>query len=133
MLLIIHLLKDIICTKTYLSKGKDTLLRSNTTSLDHDEILLNLSVVRESSHGVDGFVGQIVFRGCVVFDQLSVFGVESITDIVDLLVDLCTMMVSLLTSTSNGELDSGRMPCTNTSDLSETLVCLTWQFLTVPS
>ena len=117
----------------YLSKSKNTLLRSNTTSLDHDEILFDLSVVRESTHWVDGFVCQIVFGGGVVFDQLSILGVESITDVIDLLVDLGTVMVSLLTCTSDGELDSGRMPCSNTGNLSKTLVCLTGQFLTVPS
>ena len=58
---------------------------------------------------------------------------ESITDVIDLLVDLGTVMVSLLTGTSDGELDSGRMPCSNTGNLSKTLVCLTGQFLTVPS
>ena len=117
----------------YLSKSKNTLLRSNTTSLDHDEILFNLSVVRESSHWVDRFVSQVVFGGGVVFDQLAILGMESITDVIDLLVDLGTVMVSLLTGTSDGELDSGRMPCSNTGNLSKTLVCLTWQFLTVPS
>ena len=117
----------------YLSKSKNTLLRSNTTSLDHDEILFYFSVVRESTHWVDGFVCQIVFSGGVVFDQLSVLGVESITDVVDLLVDLSTMMVTLLTSTCNGELDSGRMPCTNTGNLSKTFVSLTGQLLTIPS
>ena len=116
-----------------LSKSKNTLLRSNTTSLDHDKILFNLSVVGESSHWVDRFVCQVVFGGGVVFDQLSILGVESITDVIDLLVDLGTAMVSLLTGTSDGELDSGRMPCSNTGNLSKTLVSLTGQFLTVPS
>ena len=87
----------------------------------------------ESSHWVDRFVSQVVFGGGVVFDQLSILGVESITDVIDLLVDLGTVMVSLLTGTSDGELDSGRMPCSNTGNLSKTLVCLTGQFLTVPS
>ena len=28
--------------------------------LDHDEVLLDLSVVREAAHGVDGLVGDVV-------------------------------------------------------------------------
>ena len=64
---------------------------------------------------------------------LSVLHVESITDVVDLFIDLGTVMVSLLTSTSNRELDTTRMPSTDTSDLAETFVRLARQFLGVPT
>lgn len=52
---------------------------------------------------------------------------------VDLLVDLGTVMVSLLTSTGHTELNSARMPSSNTGNLTQTFVCLPGQFLTVPS
>ncbi len=42
-------------------------------------------------------------------------------------------MVSILTGTSNSPLDVGRMPSTNTSDFSETLVCLSRKLLGSPS
>ncbi|KAM3082632.1 hypothetical protein ACMFMF_011941 [Clarireedia jacksonii] len=42
-------------------------------------------------------------------------------------------MVSVLTSTGNSPLDVGRMPRTNTGDLSETLVCLSRKLLGSPS
>lgn len=42
-------------------------------------------------------------------------------------------MVSVLTSTGNSPLDVGRMPSTDTSNLSETLVCLSWKLLGSPS
>lgn len=42
----------------------------------------------EATHWVDGFVGRIVLGGSVVRDQLSVDGVETVSDAVDLLVDL---------------------------------------------
>lgn len=42
-------------------------------------------------------------------------------------------MVTVLTSTCDGPLDVGRMPGTNTSDLSETLVCLSRKLLGSPS
>ena len=43
-------------------------------------------------------------------NYLAILHVESITDIVDLFVDLGTMMVSLLTNTGNSVLDMARMP-----------------------
>ena len=55
----------------YLSKSENALLGSNATSLDHDEILLDLTVVGEATHGIDGLVGQIVVGGGVVLDQLE--------------------------------------------------------------
>ena len=57
---------------------------------------------------------------------------ESITNVVDLFVDLGTMMVSLLTSTGDRVLDPGRMPGSDTSDLAKTLVRLPRKLLGVP-
>ena len=54
-----------------LSQGENTLLGSNAASLDHDEVLLDLSVVREATHGVDGLVGQVVVCGSIVLDELK--------------------------------------------------------------
>src|SRR5882762_3126702 len=41
--------------------------------------------------------------------------------------------IRTLASTGNGEHDFGRMPCTNTSDLAKTFVCLPWQLLGTPT
>ena len=41
------------------------------TDLDHQEVLLDLSVVREAAHGVDGLVGEIVVGAGVVLHQLQ--------------------------------------------------------------
>lgn len=49
------------------------------------------------------------------------------------MVDGGTVVVTLLTSTGNSPLDVGRMPCTNTGDLSKTLVRLSGKLLGAPS
>ena len=41
------------------------------TDLDHQEVLLDLSVVREAAHGVDGLVSEVVLSAGVVFNQLE--------------------------------------------------------------
>ena len=57
--------------KEGLSKGKDTLLGSNAASLQEDEVLLDLSVVGEATHGGDGLVSEVVLGGGVVLHQLK--------------------------------------------------------------
>lgn len=88
-----------------LSEGDNSLLWSHDATLEHDEVFVNLTVVWETSHGCDGLLGQIVLSHSVV-------GIlaESLTDSVDLLVDLGSVVETVLTGTSDGEADSGRMP-----------------------
>merc|ERR1719270_1832655 len=54
-----------------LSQSENTFLGSNAISLDHNKVLLDQAVVRESAHGIDGFVGQVVIGGSIVLDQLA--------------------------------------------------------------
>jgi len=116
-----------------LSEGDGSLLGSADTALDHDEVRLDKTVLNKATNGVDALVGDIDLGGSVVLDFLAVDGVEAGADSVDLLVDLSSVMVSLLARSSNGERDSGWMPGTNTGDLSETLVSLSGKLLCVPS
>jgi len=116
-----------------LSECQNSLLGSDATSLDHDEILLDHAVMGETTHWVDALVSGVVLGGSIVLDQLSILGVVSVLDGVDLLVDLRTVMVTLLTSTSNSVLDTRRMPSTDTGNLAQTLVRLARQLLGVPS
>merc|ERR1712045_1071078 len=43
-----------------LTQGQGPFLGSDATTLDHKEVLLDLSVVREAAHGVDGLVREVV-------------------------------------------------------------------------
>ena len=52
-------------------QGEHPLLRTNTATLDHQEALLHLAVVRKAAHGVDGLVGQIVIGSSIVLDKLK--------------------------------------------------------------
>lgn len=57
----------------------------------------------------------------------------ALANTVDLVVDGCTVVVTHLTSTGDSPLHVGRMPCTDTSDLAETLVRLARKLLGSPS
>lgn len=86
-----------------LSKNKRSLLGSHTASSDHHKVILDLSVVNESSHRVDVLFGQIELGG-------GVGGVSSLSDSVDLLIHFGSLMVTELTASSDGPLNSGWMP-----------------------
>ena len=114
--------------KKRLSEGDDSLLGSHNTTLEHDEVLVDLTIVWETTHRSDGLLGQIVLGHSVV-------GIlaDGLTDSVDLLVDLSSVVETILTSSSNGEADSGWMPRTNTSDLSLASVGLSSKDSNTPS
>jgi len=86
-----------------LAKDKRTLLNSNGSSLEHDPILVDLSVMGESSHGGDVLLSKIsrsTARG----------GISLLSDEVYLLVNVGTVEVSILTGTGDGGGNTGRMP-----------------------
>ena len=56
----------------YLSQREHTLLRSDAATLDHDEVLLDHTVVREAAHRVDGLVSQVVIGSSVVLHKLEI-------------------------------------------------------------
>ena len=70
--------------------------------------------LNNSHHGVDGLLSDIELGGSVA---LALGSQARLADTVDLLVDLGTVMVSLLTGTSDGERHTRRMPRSDTSDL----------------
>jgi len=80
-----------------LTKGEDTLLGSDTATFQHNEVVLHFTVMWETSHWSDRFVSEIGLSSGVVLDELTTVLVDTFTDSVNLLVDLSTMMVTLLT------------------------------------
>lgn len=55
-----------------LAESQHTLVDSDGASLEDQEVVLDKTVVSESTEGVDGLVGKIVGSGGVVCDELSV-------------------------------------------------------------
>jgi len=109
-----------------LSKGENSLLDSDDASFEDEEVFGDVSVSGETSHRGNSLLGDVGFGA-------SGRGVVLLSDPVDLLVDLGSVVVSVLTSTSHGVTDSRRMPCSDTGDLSETLVSLSGQLPDSPT
>jgi len=117
----------------WFSENDWSLSDTHAGSLDHDKVVLDFTVVWEASDWIDGFFSQIGFGGTVVHVDLAVFGLVAGAQSVDLFVDFHSVVVTLLSTSSNGVGNSRWMPGTNTSDLSETSVCLSGKFLGTPS
>lgn len=79
--------------------------------LDDQEVLLDATVVGEATHGGDLLLGHIELG------VGQVRGLALLADLVDLLVDLSAVEETLLTGAGHSPLDTGRMPCTNASNL----------------
>jgi hypothetical protein len=71
-----------------LAEGNDTLLGSRDGALEEEEVVLDDTVVGETTHGSDSLLGNIVFSGGIV-----VIFAEANT--VDFLVDLRSVVVTI--------------------------------------
>ena len=71
-----------------LADRDDAFLGAWDGSLEHEEVVLDYSVVGESAHGGDGFLGCVGFGGGVV-------GVGAGADAVDFFVKLGTVVVAV--------------------------------------
>jgi hypothetical protein len=110
------------------SKSDDSLLWAHDATSNHDPVLIDFTVVRETTHRGDSLLGEVVLGHGVV----RIFA-NSLSNSVDLLVDLGSVVETVLTGSSNSERDSGRMPRTDTSNLSLTSVCLSGKDGNTPS
>jgi len=100
-----------------LADGNTSLAGASNAALDHDPVLVDLAVVGKSTNRGNALLGEISFGRSAGLVVLAANTQHS-------LVDLGTMMVTLLTSASDGESNAGRMPSTDTGDLAETSVGL---------
>jgi len=108
-----------------LSEDQRLLLGSDNLTLDHNEVLLDLTVVGETTHGGDVLINTVLIAGGVVLDTSDLTSSDS----VDLLVDLSSGVITLLTSATDCPLDSRWMPGTDATDLSVTSMSLLHELL----
>ena len=111
-----------------LSKSNDTLLGSHDATSNHDPVLVDLTIMGETTHGRDRLLSQIVLGHSVVW----VF-TNSLTHSVNLLIDLSSVIETILTSSSDGIADTGWMPRTNACNLSLSSMGLSGQDGNSPS
>jgi len=108
------------------AESHDSLLDTWNGAFKQDEVVLDLTVAHEASQWCNVLLGDVELCGSIAL-------IVAFSNAVDLVVDRRTMMVTLLTCTGNSPLDVGRMPCTDTGDLPQTLVCLARQLLCAPT
>jgi hypothetical protein len=123
----------LVVNEKWFSEENWSLSDSHAGTFDHQEIVLDLTVMREATNWIDGFLGEISLGGTVVEVDNTVFGFVAGAESVDLLVDLNSMVVTFLTSSSNGVRHSRWMPGSDTGDLSETSMSFSGKFLGTPS
>ena len=109
-----------------LAEDEGALLDTNDGALEHEPVLLDLTVVDESTHRCDTLLGQISLG-------LTAGLVSLLSNAVDLLVDLGTVEVSVLTSAGNRARHTGRVPGSDTGNLTETTMGLTGQTRDAPT
>ncbi len=93
-----------------LPQSDDSLLGAHHGALDHEVVLIDHTIVREPAHRGDVLLSQIKLGGGVVLDA-------ALANLVNLLVQLGTVVVAILTSAGHRPLNGSRMPSTNTSHL----------------
>jgi len=112
--------------KEGLSKNEHFLLGTNTTSLNYDKVILYNTITGETSHRSNLLISKIGSCSSVILSF-------SLSYSVNLLIQFSSMVITILTCSSNGEHNSSGMPSTNTTNLSVTSMCLLLQMLNTES
>jgi hypothetical protein len=103
-----------------LSHGDHALLAASNAALEHNPVLVDNTVVGEATHGGDALLGEVVLgRGGGSITLLA--------DTQDALVDLGSVVVAHLTGAGASVANAGRVPGTDTGDLTQTTVGLAGQ------
>ena len=108
--------------KEGLSEDEGSLSDTDGAALDHDVVIEDITVVGESTDGSDVLKSDIGFSGGVVIGFSG-----GLAESVDSLVELSSVVVSVLTGSGDSPSDSFGMPRSDATDLSETLVSLSGQ------
>merc|ERR1719263_1091528 len=106
-----------------LSNGDLSLSWSHNVSSEKQEVLVDDTVVWESSNWGDVLLCWIVLSLGVVADSAD----GTLSDSEDLLVDLSSVEVTQVTGSSDSPLNGRWMPSTDTGNLSETSMGLSWE------
>jgi hypothetical protein len=109
-----------------LTKDQRTLLDTNDGTLKHDPVFVDLTIMNETTHGGNALGGQISVG-------LATSVVTLLTHTVHLLVEFGTVKVTVLTGTGNSGGNTGRMPRSDTSNLTQTTMSLTRQTSDTPT
>jgi len=112
-----------------LSNDQGSLASSGDSTLDEEEIFVDLTVVGEATHRGNVLLDGVGLASGVVHDVAD----GTSTDSVDLLVHLSSVVVAHLTTSGDGPLDGSGMPSSDTSDLAETSVGLAVESLDTES
>ena len=99
-----------------LSESDRSLSGTHDTALDQDEVLVDLTVVWETTHRSDVLGDSVGLCGGVVVNTSN----STSSNSVDLVVDVSSGVVAELTAAGDRPLDGRRMPGSDTGDLSET-------------
>jgi hypothetical protein len=108
-----------------LAENNWSLLGSHNLTSDEEIVLVDFTVEGETSHGGDVLLNGISLGGSIIGNTSDSTSSES----VDLLVDLGTGVITLLTRAGDRPLDGSGMPSSNTSNLTETSVSLSAKLL----